>query len=928
MYRLVTLGSLGVEGNGFARPKPLLLLTYLADEGAKDRRHLASLFWPYAPDPLNRLSVTLSRLSRTLPGSFEATPTMVRTQVATDAHELREALQRGDLETARRLYGGAFLLGVRVRGAGTELHEWIDACREELALGLQRALLGAASRRSSTGDDEGAARLVREALRVSDTSLLETHELGFAHAALDKVRDPLAARVARELAALGVEVGSRSPPAPTVVVPVGRHKGDATQPSRGWSPVLGRGEERSRLRELIAARGRRLVTVTGPGGVGKSTLARLVVDDLGAVGAFAGGIAFVECDRVTSAEDALRRSHQLLGLDMPPDDPLIERLVERLRARDPTLLVLDDFDHLVSEAGWVSRVLAGATTVSVLVTSTQPLGLREEAVFPLAGLPLDVDGTGPARHLFLEHARRADAGFDLTPSDAPDLVAMHELVGGIPLAIELAAAWAGVMPVSEIVRTVAVDVRHLRNPLRDPPARHQSIAAVFERAWGSLDAREREHLVRLAVFRGPFSPDAASGVGVPVESLAVLCRKSLLTRRAPAGFACLPLLRSWLGTKTGALESVAENAGDRHATYFLNRARDAADGLDGRHGRRWLARLDAERDDVLAALEWRWDRGEVAEVAALLSATSRYWLRSGNAELALRWYERVAALAADDELALDVAACLDEYAFTLMIVGDTTSPEGLLERALSLTLEHEGSRPHVRALDLLGMLAACRLDFGPAEALLQDAFALARRHNLDGAAASALHHIGDVNLYGGRPEQAGPLYEESLDIERTEGNLQVTAGVLGGLGLVAAHEGELALAERRLRESLRILAELGIGFRLAAALERYAALFTAARRPLVAGRLWGAAEALRHRLGTPQAPFAELAKARWLCEAVELAGPESMASALEEGRSTGPDAARDLAFGEGTALAAARFRGARAQPGAHPRAGAAEHAPS
>lgn len=914
MYRLLTLGSLEVEGRRYGQQKPLVLLSYLALEGVQERRHVAALFWPGASDPLNRLSVTLSRLSRDLPGSFEATPTTVRALAASDAAEMRQALRDGDLATARRLFRGPFLLGARVRGAGAELQDWVDSTRDGLAHALQRALLEAAAAPSAADTDEAAA-LVREALSVADSSLLEPEDLAFVHRALARVGDPSAPRLARDLAALGLDgdgeggrdaVGlGRRPTAH-----LGPHHAEGPDDAAPDQRLLGRSAERAKLRELLVARRRRLVTVAGPGGVGKSLLARVVAGDLGGGDAFPGGVLFLDCQRAATAAEALRQAYEALDVDAPvagPDAPVAgpdpRNLAERLAVRGPTLLVLDDFDHLVAGADWLKELLDAARGVSCLVTASQPLGYREEDVLPLGGLPLGPDGTGPATDLFLASARRADAAFELTPADAEHLVELHRLTGGLPLALELAAAWVTVMPVSGIAEALSADVAFLASPLRDAPARHRSLIAVFERAWSLLDEPSRRQLRRVAAFRGPFDRAAAGALGVGLEDLAALCRRSLLARLPSGRFVCQPTLRTWLDARSGDDPSATAEARDRHAHHFLSRARAAAQAFDTRDGGRWLAELDDERADLLAAIAWCWERGDLTGVVEFLQHTAQYWVRRGHLDLVLPWYERLSSLDVEGGEAGRLAACLNAYAFSLMVAGDPDSSARVLARALTLARRSGEARPLVRSLNLLGVLAVYQLELGVAEDRYLEAVAVARENGLADDVGRALNNIGDVKLFSGRPDLAEPFYLEALEMERALGNLQMTSNVLGSLALVAVHLGDLAVAERRLRESTRLLTELGIVFSLATALEQYAVLFTAAGRPELAGRVWGAAEALRDRLGTPLEPFAALEKVRWTRQAAERAGPAAFEAALHEGRSMPAEAARDLALREAAALA-------------------------
>lgn len=907
MYRLRTFGSLSLEGSDLSGSKPLVLLTHLAIEGPQSRRRLAGLFWPHAADPLNQLSVTLVRLARLAPGAFSASASLVEATVTCDALDLQSSLDADDLERARGLYRGRFLLGAKVRAASTELEEWIEDTGDRLARHLQSKLLARAGELIEGGQRSQGTALVRAALKVADSSLLAADDLSLAHDLLAATSDPATKTVRRELMSLG-----SSPAVENAEATPRRRRTDDRRAaagagvrrepdSKGSPRLIGRETERRLLLSLLTKERLRCVTVAGPGGVGKSALARAVVDDLRGAGAFPGGIVTVRCHGSTGTE-VERAAQQALGIGVTPNGAHVRGLDEAVATAPPTLLVLDDFDHLAANSRWVSGLLAAVPGLSVLITSVRPLSDPEERVVHLAGMPAEGPFGGAAAELFLDRARRVDATFELRAYDLDHLRRLNALTGGLPLALEMAATLVTVMTLREIADEVARGANILS--AAGSGERHQSLLAVIERCWADCEDTERHQMVRLAVFRGPFDRRAAREVAdVGPHELAGLLGHSLLARSASGRFEVNAIFRGWLRDRLEDAPDVRVEVMRRHAEHFAREAVTAGERLDSAEGGSWLARLDACRHDILAAIEWTSLSGDTERTLELLSPLAEYWVRRGCLDLVMPFYDRVASAAVTERLATRMADCLRAHAFARLTTGAWRGVSDLLGRALELAEAGGDPRTLARVLNANGILAIHRLQFSVAEEWYRKALVIATQHGFSDDVGRALNNLGDVRLYSGRPQQANAYYVQALDIERSIGNLQMVSNVLGSLGLVAVHQGRLADAERALRESLQLLIDLGITFSLATALEQYAALFVAAKRPRLAGRLFGAAATLRSRLGTPLEAFAALDQRVWLSQAAGLLGEAALETALADGGLLDAETARDLAMAEGQRLA-------------------------
>lgn len=805
---LRTLGSLELEGADFRRPKPLLLLAYLALEGPHERGYLAELFFGGSKKARGNLSVALSRLRQTDPDVIEADEAKVWTTIETDAQQFLTALEKGDLE-GLKYYQGRFLGGVDSSKLGTELEEWLYGTREFLASQAQLTQVKRAEKEAAKGQYKEAADVAAHAYQLRDTTpdpdmLRRIHtlllagnslyvkelkgELGPFHLNLcqspEEARDQL-----REV--LGVTQST---------IP-------NNLPVRGTS-FVGRDLELAEISQLLAEH--RLLTLLGSGGVGKSRLALQVAQQRLSEAQFTDGVYFVALDALTSAEAFPSSLATALGLSLQGGEDALAQITHYLGEKR-ILLVLDNFEHIIEAARLVSYLLYTCPNLSVLVTSRERLNLEEEWRFELGGLAYPKDpqlSFEEAKHfdsvqLFWQRASQAKPDFELDVDDLDAVIRICTLVEGLPLALELTATWVRVMRCGELAEALGQNLDLLTTPNRDVPDKHRSIRASFEHSWQRLSAKEQAVLRRLAVFRGGFRREAASEVaGATLPVLASLVDKSLLRVSATGRYDRHPLLYQCTQEKLSEQPETKRQTQNTHAQYFLEVAEEGAACLKGKEQGDWLKRLEAEHDNVRTALGYLLAEQDAEAGLRLAIAASQYWSKSGR-------YEEGYLLLMDVLRFHDADKALRAQAF--MRAGTLKFQQremdeawSLFEAGLKLSRELGDKRGLSAGLNNLGNLAAGWGDYERARTLLEESLKLRRDIDLKGAMAWSLFHLSGVERAEGFTEKARQMLAEALELLCREGDISSTAWVLDGFGQLEQSTGHFEAAQAYFEQALRL----------------------------------------------------------------------------------------------------------------------------
>ena len=814
---LKTLGGLELEKGAFTRPKPLLLVVYLALEGTQSRRFLAELFWPEASNRMKSLTVALTQLRKGAPGVLAADAIQAEVTVGTDAGRFLELIDGRRFERALDLYRGPFLHGFHLPGMGAELEEWIYGTREFLADRARQALLGLAEREAAEGRFEEAAARAEEAAGLAGAPAAEPEDLARLYTLLLAGGSGRAGELRREAEGFGLELprtrakacdtlkGSSTP---------GAVRASTSLPTRS-TPFVGRDLELTEISGLLGDPGGRLVTVVGPAGVGKTRLALQAARDQQQLGAFADGVHFLALDALANPELVPSRIAAALNLELGTGDPL-EELAARLEGWR-LLLLLDTFEHLADGALQLSTLLRACPELRLLVTSRERLNLEEERTFPVQGLPCAPEGLTLAEakrydavNLFLQRARRARPDLRPVEDDLPAVLAICRLVEGLPLGLELAAVWARIMPFQEIAQELEGNLDLLAAEVRDLPERHRSIRAAFDASWRRLTPREQGVLARLAVFRGGFRRDAAAEVaGATIPILASLVDKSLLRVSLTGRYDRHPLLYQFSRERLAESPAEADQTAERHALLFARLLDERTTDLQGpKHGEA-LAALEQELGNLRAAwrqaVRERRDQ-ELARMAAPLAAL--YDTRNAFLEGSDLLAEGIEALRDDPGEALgELLTARSGLSYRL---GHYAEAEEQARGGIDLLRSPGAWKAHALGLNTLSAVAVRSGNYAAGKAHFAEALALAREHDDPTNIGRFLSNLAVAEQMLGEYEAARRHFEEAIEVRRKLGDQRFVVRGLNSLGNLSLSLEDTQAAGGYFRRGLDLAQELDI----------------------------------------------------------------------------------------------------------------------
>jgi len=971
----------------------LAYLAYYPDR-THSRETLAEMFWPDRDPTAarNSLRQALAALRRLMepPGVpsgsvLVAGRTTIRIQpeaIVTDIAEFEAALQaaaqtteeserRNRLAHAVALYRGPLLAG--------SYEEWVLPEQERLAalyLRAARRLTALWVRAGDLGQAIACARLAVQADWLREKAHYDLMRLYVAagdpaaawrqYQEMERVlREQLGAQPSEPTRALAAQIrpaaGATSLPvdsAPAPALPVEANRPSTLNPRTfvptPFSPAsdpsarlplpltrfFGREEELARLQEMLQPfpsliGSPRLTTLAGPGGTGKT---RLVIELARRLTAqFVGAITFIDLSDLMDAHLLADTIAEALRLPRSTGSDPLDRVVEAL-SRQPSLLILDNFEQIAAEgAPLVQALLKRVPTLTCLVTSRRCLNLPGEQEFPVQPLPTPERPGTPERllefasvQLFADRARAARPDFQVTARTAAAVAALCHRLEGLPLAIELAAAWSRTLTPAQLLARLSRRFDMLVSRKQGGSARHQTLRAAIDWSFSRLPSDLQTLFARLSVFRGGWTQDAAKavcylpegkgdgGLGQLQECSLIVAEESGTEMR----FRMLETLREYAEEQLSAEESAQMRR--RHAAYYARLAEEIEASLYGPEMEQSLDRLEAENDNLRAALAWCASPDGEAETGLRMAAVLwRFWAVRGYFQEGRRWLSTLlprcpeatprlraralngAGVLAEQQgdhttardfyaqcLAIErsrghhagTAAALNNLGNAVYNLGDYETARDLYRESLDLRRDTGDRLGVANTLNNLGLIAQNAADYATARRLYEESLAIKREMEDRSGIAVSLNNLGMLAYDQEEYVHAQALYEESLTISREQGHRRAEAINLNNLANVARCRGEFAQAWSLCEQSLAIKRELGDRWGIAYSLEAFAALAAAQAQAERATKLFGAAEALRETLSAPLRPSERGDHDRAVDQAQSLLPAETFVSAWTLGR--------------------------------------------
>jgi predicted ATPase/predicted Ser/Thr protein kinase len=677
------------------------------------------------------------------------------------------------------------------------------------------------------------------------------------------------------------------------------------------SSLIGREEEVGALKQLLLRRDVRLVTLSGPGGIGKSHLAIEVAQSL--ADHFSSGVYFLPLASVSDPSVIVSVIAQTLGVRESGGRAPLENLKEHLRKRAGArvLLLIDNFEHLLVAAPMLSDLLAAAPGLKLLVTSRAALRVQDENEFPLqplalpdpkAKLSVSALGECPAIALFVQRAAAVKPGFALTAENASAVAEVCTRLDGLPLAIQLAAARIKLLTPSAMTGRLASRLQLLTSGARDLPARQQTLRQTIDWSYDLLSEAEQKLFRRLSVFTGGFTLEAAESVcdakqdlGLEIlDGMASMVDKSLVRQmnaeEGESRFVMLETIREY-GVEKLAASDEEQLTRKAHAAYCLVLAEEAAGESVADEMKKWMDRLEMEHDNFRAAFGWLTKNQNSDWGLRLATALFRFWemrehfvegrqrlsevlrlpaaatqnasrmralfcagvLAGGQRDYsaAVELFRESLEIARQSGEKQSIAVSANGLAVTTRDIGSFEAATELFEESLALWKEL-GDRPAVaRALSNLSGVKRLQHEHAKARSLNEECLGIFRELDDRAGVAWALNQQADLLREQGELPAARAVYEQGIAVFREINDRWGIAGSLADLGNLALEQGDYAAADSMYVESLSLFQELEHKRGLARILESFAALAAAGSDPGKALKLAGVAAALRQTIGAP-----------------------------------------------------------------------------
>ena len=842
MLEIKTLGDFSLRVNGQAivdlgSRKAEALLVYLAvEEKQQNRGVLATLFWPesnkeHASTSLRvELSVLRNNLGNYLEISRQAVRIKPNADIYLDVTELEGKLASGQIDAALGIYQGDFLQGFHIHGSAS-FEDWLRWEQERLRISvvsaLHEAISGAIDARDYLKGHTYVQRLLEldpldeRAYQGSMLLLALEGKRSVALAQFEQCREVLKAELEVEPSIETRDLYEKIVHEKTLISldqAITKHNLPAPQTS-----FIGRELELIQIGDLIKDPACRLLTLVGPGGIGKTRLALKAASNN--LRYFPDGTYFVPVESSYSTDylvpamtSALDFEIETFVAQMGPKTQLFDYLKNR-----SILLLMDGFEQIINGAELLSELLERAPRVKVLVTSRQRLGLKGEWTFLVRGLPVPrvLEGTSikdsDAMKLFTQRAQQVKEDLRFTKEDGDHVVRICKLVEGMPLGIELAATWATILSPIEIAIEMEKSLDFLATEIRDIPEKHRSLRAVFESSWSTLLEDQKDTLSKLSVFRDKFDRRAADEVAnANLHQLSTFLDKCLLRRESTGYFTMHALLRQFIAEKLNQKPQMQIEVLKRHCEHYVGLLTEREADFLGSGMLKARDEIRPELENVRAAIEWAIKHWETEPIRKLLVTSLSFFIVHG-------WYEGILAfkditrqreehlrLSGISNLSKDpiILSARIHQAFLLSNLGQIDESEAISQECLGGLAEQGMKAELSECLHNLGVNASFRGEYEDAKEYLEEAILKGRECDHTVWPTYLLWYGHNYFLLG-EYEQGMLSLRKCYDLFDHRGTLWGVAFALGKMGLAADGLGEHSQAMHYHREALAIFERLG-----------------------------------------------------------------------------------------------------------------------